>query len=549
MNTRFKVPDGDDEEIGLRPMGWRMACQWMGRWAQRLRLGCCLGLAWVGLGQLEVRAQLPELRGGWSSALPYQFEEVGRHGELKLTGLDIEIVKAAAREAGFRTVFVEVPWEETLRGIEEGKLDFALGATPLEERTAWGWFSVPYRRERIALFVRRGLDRGVWMDRPLATLERLLETGGRVGTVRGYYLGPEVAEILGRPQHADQVVRVNDDGRLLDALLGGAVDAIVADRLAAASTAWQTDSLGRIEMVPGVLFETPLCLLFSKATTPEATVEAFNAAIERMQSSGKLAAISRHYLVPQLMLITMKTPWFIAFDVAGTIAFALSGVLIARRERYDILGACVLAALPAVGGGIMRDMITTREPMGIVQNPALILLVLATVVAGTLFFFLHDWFFRRNVGRSSTSEAFRWWSSRGALVIFDAIGLATFTIIGVMVALEQKCEPLWLWGPILGALTAAGGGVLRDVLRSQADIPTLKGSIYPEIALVGGLLYSLAILHQGEDLTLETMLWLTVMIMLTILATRVLVVHYGVRSLFLGLPPKAEVIELENRAG
>jgi hypothetical protein len=53
-------------------------------------------------------------------------------------------------------------------------------------------------------------------------------------------------------------------------------------------------------------------------------------------------------------------------------------------------------------------------------------------------------------------------------------------------------------GLILAAITAAGGGVLRDVLRSQSDIPTLKGSIYPKIALAWGLVYSIAILVLGK---------------------------------------------------
>jgi hypothetical protein len=53
-------------------------------------------------------------------------------------------------------------------------------------------------------------------------------------------------------------------------------------------------------------------------------------------------------------------------------------------------------------------------------------------------------------------------------------------------------------GPLLAAITAAGGGELRDVLLSQSDIPSLKGSIYPEIALAWGLVYSIAIFVLGK---------------------------------------------------
>ncbi|GAB4251635.1 MAG: hypothetical protein OHK005_18820 [Candidatus Methylacidiphilales bacterium] len=271
----------------------------------------------------------------------------------------------------------------------------------------------------------------------------------------------------------------------------------------------------------------------------EATLQAFNNALEELRASGQLASLTRHYLVPQIMIITMKTPWFIAFEWIGTAAFALSGVLIARRERYDIIGAGVLAALPAVGGGVLRDLITQRSPIGVLQNPQFLLLVIGIVVIGAVFFWIHDALTGRDLGRLATVTDFRWWSSRGALVVFDGVGLATFTIIGVMVAVEQSCEPLWLWGPILGAITASGGGILRDVLRSQADIPTLKGTIYPEIALVGGWVYSLVILVRGENLMLTEILWLTVAVMTAMLALRLLVVHFKVRSIFLGLAPRA----------
>lgn len=500
----------------------------MNRFVSKLLTIICL---FVGIG--PAISQTPELRGGWSPGLPYQFEAAGPGGETKLSGLDIEIMKEVSRRAGFRPLFLEFSWENNLRAVREGELDFALAATPIEARMEWAWFSEPYRTEKIALFVRRGEGGGQPGEAPLGALARLLADGRRIAVVRGYYVGPEATALLEREEFASQIVLVDDDKRLIDALLTGTAYAILADRLAVASAAWKADALSRIELLSGILYETPLCFMFSKLATPRSTVEAFDAALEEMRASGRLATITRHYLVPQLLLITMKTPWFVAFDVIGTIAFAISGVLIARRERYDIIGACVLAALPAVGGGVMRDMITNRSPIGIVQTPMLLFLVLGTVLLGTLFFFLQDWFSKQDT-RSTRQQSFRWASNLGALEVFDAIGLATFTIIGVMVAVEQRCEPLWLWGPMLGALTAAGGGVLRDVLRSQSDIPTLKGSIYPEIAIFWAWIFSLAIIYRGQDFTLREVLLLTVCTMLAIFLTRILVVHFGWKSIFLG---------------
>jgi polar amino acid transport system substrate-binding protein len=492
-------------------------------------LTICL-IAWTGLAQ----SQVPELRGGWSPGIPYQFEELGPGDQTQLSGLDIEIMREASRRAGFRPVFLELPWAENLRGVQDGDLNFAMAATPVEARKEWAWFSAPYRTENIALFVRRGEGLSRTGEASIDALARLLAEGHRIGVIRGYFVGPEASALLTKEVFASQIVRVDNDARLVDALLTGAVDAILADRLATASTAWKSGALLRIEMLTGVLYQTPLSFIFSKASTSESTVEAFDRALEEMRASGQIAAITRHHLVPQLLLITMKTPWFVAFDMIGTIAFAISGVLIARRERYDIIGACVLAALPAVGGGVMRDMIVTRSPIGIIQTPMLLFLVLGTVIVGTVLFFLHDWLFKPSTRQSPGKPDTRWVSSRKALEVCDAIGLATFTIIGVMVAVEHRCEPLWLWGPLLGALTAAGGGVLRDVLRSQSDIPTLKGTIYPEIAIFWAWIYSLIIIYRGQDFALREVLLLTTGIMLAIFLTRLLVIHYGWKSIFLG---------------
>ncbi|MTW22798.1 TRIC cation channel family protein [Allochromatium palmeri] len=425
-----------------------------------------------------------EFRGGWSPNAPYQYETIDGGGDPRLSGYDIEVAKAVASRAGLRLSFEEHPSEQTLQFVQEGLLDFALAATSEESRRDWAWFTVPYRLEKIGLLTRWG-DVSRWAaNTPLASLRRLLEDGGRVALIRGFYYGPEVAALRRdeRFLQQQQWLEVEQETDLIDALLSLQVEGVLADPHSAVSAVARVDALGKINGVPGSLYEAPLCFLLSKKSVSKEQAAAFNQALIDLKTSGHLEQISRHYLLPQLLSVTTQTAWFRAFDIIGTIAFAISGVLIARREKYDLIGACVLAALPAVGGGVLRDLISGRSPIGIVESPSLLLIVFGTVLCGLVFFTLQDWFFKGRApsGNSSSDEKmFRWRSSRGMLELCDAIGLATFTIVGVVVAIQQRCEPLWLWGPVMAGLTAAGGGVLRDVLRSQADIPTLKGTIYP----------------------------------------------------------------------
>ena len=65
------------------------------------------------------------------------------------------------------------------------------------------------------------------------------------------------------------------------------------------------------------------------------------------------------------------------------------------------------------------------------------------------------------------------------------------TLLGVVVALETGCEPLWLWGPLLASSTAGGGGVLRDLLRGDSSMPMLKRNFYMEVTLIWGWLLSI----------------------------------------------------------
>jgi polar amino acid transport system substrate-binding protein len=46
------------------------------------------------------------------------------------------------------------------------------------------------------------------------------------------------------------------------------------------------------------------------------------------------------------------------------------------------LGRWCSRALPALGGGVVRDLLLQRQPLGVVRNPVIVLTVLATVMLG-----------------------------------------------------------------------------------------------------------------------------------------------------------------------
>ena len=52
---------------------------------------------------------------------------------------------------------------------------------------------------------------------------------------------------------------------------------------------------------------------------------------------------------------------FLIIDILGTIAFAISGVLVALKHRMDPFGILIIAFVTAIGGGTLRDVLIDAE--------------------------------------------------------------------------------------------------------------------------------------------------------------------------------------------
>lgn len=165
-------------------------------------------------------------------------------------------------------------------------------------------------------------------------------------------------------------------------------------------------------------------------------------------------------------------------DILGIIAFALSGFLIGVRHHLDLLGLIISASITALGGGVVRDALLDRTPFAFNEYyPAITVLV--TIGAAFLF----------RLYRSEQLERNR------LFVISDTIGLVAFSITGALLAIEAGFN--FFGVIILSFLTAAGGGVLRDIMINQ--IPSvLVTDFYGSIALIVAIL--LLIVNTFTDL-------------------------------------------------
>lgn len=502
-------------------------------------LGCALPATGVGaasdnpaLPTLEIDAegrQLRVLQGGWYLWDPYQFT-VTRDGQQVLTGVDVELGRVVAHAAGYSVRQGYLPWKEHHARLREGSADIASGATWTAERAEYVWFSQPYRQETNVLYLRRGEGANHRYDDIAGMLDGFRGSGRKLGLVAGFaYADPLVNAYVADAANADLIVFADNEYQNLRNLLDKVVDGVIADRLVATTSAWRGGWREQVEEHP-LRFSTNIHFIFSKQSVSPETVQRFDEAIARLEESGEMRRIVSAFLSPILLAQTLDSRWFRVLDIIGTVAFALSGLLIAFRERYSLLGALVLAALPAVGGGVMRDLLVGREPLAVLTTPLYLGLVGATVASGFALVRLLRATDRRGWLPGRVSEFGRHRSLRDVYEISDAVGIAAFTVTGVAVAVSARTEPLWLWGPLLAMLTAAGGGMLRDLVRQSGNIASLKGEFYAEVPLLWGLLLSLYLVWQTPHLDPEDLVLAVVVTMAGAFLTRVIAVFARLRA-------------------
>jgi uncharacterized membrane protein YeiH len=186
-------------------------------------------------------------------------------------------------------------------------------------------------------------------------------------------------------------------------------------------------------------------------------------------------------------------------DYLGTIAFAVTGASKAIAHNADIFGIIVLASVVGVAGGITRDIIFGRFPIAF-SDPIYISL---TVASGIVMFFLYS----------------KLKKQMGTWLVFDAVGLGVFSIIGASIA-YQIVGLNFLPMLFAGVLTAIGGGILRDVFVREIPIVFVK-EVYA-VASVVGIVVFYAILSSGLDYQVSSVIGIV-----TVTGIRLLAMKYN----------------------
>jgi uncharacterized membrane protein YeiH len=192
-------------------------------------------------------------------------------------------------------------------------------------------------------------------------------------------------------------------------------------------------------------------------------------------------------------------------EIIGTVAFAVSGAMVAAEKKMDIFGVIILGMTTAVGGGILRDIILGSTPPAAFCNPvyALVAILVSIIV------FLPS--VRRSFQKNSRLYDL-------GMLWMDSIGLGVFTVIGIQVAFSSEAGYNYFLAIFVGVVTGVGGGILRDLFAGDTPYIFVR-HFYASASLGGALVCALCWQPCGGTFSMIAGAVLTVVL-------RLLAAHY-----------------------
>ena len=193
-------------------------------------------------------------------------------------------------------------------------------------------------------------------------------------------------------------------------------------------------------------------------------------------------------------------------ETIGTVSFAISGSIIAARYGLDLFGVVLVGCVTAVCGGILRDVFLGQFPPAIFSNIILLAVAAITSIAVFLISYLNSGKFEKLEKRIENAN-----------VLFDAIGLAAFSIIGIEVSFSCGYGENSLLAISMGVITGIGGGIVRDILVDKIPY-VLKKHIYALASIIGCIIYY--IIRQTGNRISGLFISIPIMVIIRLLAAR-----------------------------
>ena len=196
-------------------------------------------------------------------------------------------------------------------------------------------------------------------------------------------------------------------------------------------------------------------------------------------------------------------------EITGTVSFAVSGAFVAIKARLDLFGSIFVAAITAMGGGIVRDLLIGHIPPTAFLN--FHIFAISAITAVIVFLIARK--------KPGNFDGFRE-KTETVNNFFDAIGLAAFSVMGTEVAFIEGFSDNMFLSVVLGMLTGVGGGIFRDILTDTTPY-VFKKHIYA-LASIGGSIMYYILRRFTPGIILPSVSAMVVIVAVRLLATRYL---------------------------
>ncbi len=186
-----------------------------------------------------------------------------------------------------------------------------------------------------------------------------------------------------------------------------------------------------------------------------------------------------------------------ALEMLGTFFFAISGALAVQDQHDDLFGAGFTGFVTAIGGGTLRDIMLGSYPLVWIGDIGYLYAIFGGVIVAFIFV--------KSLERLKRT-----------FLVFDALGISFFTVLGVEKALGLGVRPEI--AAIMGMFTAIMGGVLRDVLTNETPV-LFRKEIYATACLAGAILY-LTLFRLGVERDINMAASIVLIFLIRVLAVK-----------------------------
>jgi polar amino acid transport system substrate-binding protein len=227
------------------------------------------------------------LKVGWDPYEPYQYQDA----DGTMRGMDVEIVRDLAQNAGCNVSFTRGAWKDLLAEMKDGSIDVLMAATVTPDREAYAAFSPAYRRESFVVLT-RAADATTLGN---LDLDKLVKAGKHIGITDGYYYGDQVTAVIQGDESRSAFVLSPVAELNYTRLVAGELDALIDDPNVAAAIV-KRKGLGEQVMRSSTdITSGDVSFMFSKKTVPAARVSKFNEALVARRGDGSLERLIARY--------------------------------------------------------------------------------------------------------------------------------------------------------------------------------------------------------------------------------------------------------------